>query len=48
MGNQLIKEYDIFKDSIAQGGSNALWKIYKAVTNNSIKREVSIFIFEKK
>jgi SCY1-like protein 2 len=48
MGNQLIKDYEIFKDDHFVGGAGGLWKIYSGRKLDKSAREVSIFIFDKK
>ena len=48
MGNQLIKGYDIEKETIGFGGINSQWKIYQGKKQDKSKQTVSIFIFEKK
>ena len=47
MGNQLIKDYDIDKEQVCEGGACGLWKIYNGKKQDNTKRLVSIFIFDK-
>ena len=51
MGNQLIKNYDIQKDSNGVGGFSSLWRIYPGVRQDKTTQGpnmVSIFMLDKK
>lgn len=48
MGNQLFKNYDVEKEPCCVGGHNGVWKIYNGVKQDSTKRKVSIWTFDKK
>ena len=51
MGNQLIKNYDIQKDSTGVGGFNSFWKIYPGLRQDKTSsgpNMVSVFMLDKK
>lgn len=48
MGNQLIKNIDIDKDSFGSGGVGLLWKMYNARTTDKNKEQVVVYMYDKK
>ena len=48
MGNQLIKNINIEKESFLSGGVGVLWKLYKAQTTDKSKSPVVVFMYDKK
>jgi SCY1-like protein 2 len=47
MGSQLLKNYNVEKDSFLTAGYNNYWKVYKG-SHKERKMDVSVFVFEKK
>ena len=47
MGNQLIKGYNVEKDSKGQDGTGGLWRLYDG-TRQSNNEPVSVFVIDKK